>query len=293
MLIPTATPAEIDIEISRIDDLLAQASARISRLSAALDRRYEGGEYILHGTPRVEKQAELRRLVDSQAALFTQRRPFTEEFGRRAGWTRYWIVANGNGHVHSTMGCQTCFPTTEFHWLAELSGTSRTDLVELAGERACTVCFPIAPVATREQPTRIFTPTELERANRRAVLDAKKAEAAKKLIFTPEGAALRDQIGCTIRTEATAQRYYVESAADAFVWDPARGGEGPYGDRPEHRTAEEWAVNQQATSDEAAAHAQRLLEALAAKRGTTVEQQRDALAAKVIGYIKRNYPNSL
>ena len=29
-------------------------------------------------------------------------------------WTRAFLVINSNGHVHSSMDCNTCFPTTRY-----------------------------------------------------------------------------------------------------------------------------------------------------------------------------------
>jgi hypothetical protein len=274
-------PSVIDVEIRTVNDKLAQVSHRISSLSSVLDR-------LQDEDTRAQYQADLLQAIDRQAELFTSRRPLNDEFVDRGGWTRYWIVTNGNGHVHRSQSCSTCRPTTDFYWLAELSGMTHTKLVELSGERACTVCFPSAPVEARNRPTSIFTPAELERQERTAERERKALLKKAKEITTPNGQPLRDSLGLIIKTEVTAQREYIQSAAEAIVWDPANG-EGPYGKRPEHVPADEWTNRQQRTAEEAGDHAQRLVEALAAKRRTTVHEQRAALEPKVRAYIKKNF----
>jgi hypothetical protein len=61
-------------------------------------------------------------------------------------WSRFFLVLNTNGHIHRDMSCSTCFITTDFGWLPELSGLTEADAVEQQGEILCSVCFPSAPV---------------------------------------------------------------------------------------------------------------------------------------------------
>lgn len=42
-----------------------------------------------------------------------------EAFRIRGGWNRAFLVANANGHAHSSMGCSTCRPTTQYAWLTD------------------------------------------------------------------------------------------------------------------------------------------------------------------------------
>lgn len=62
------------------------------------------------------------------------------------GWQRFFLVTNTNGHIHATRACSTCYPTTQFAWLPDLSGLTEADAVAEHGPRLCTVCFPTAPV---------------------------------------------------------------------------------------------------------------------------------------------------
>jgi hypothetical protein len=80
--------------------------------------------------------ATLKRL---QAAIVEQDKLYT-------GWSRFFLVAQANGHIHSSMSCTTCYPTTQYGWLPTLSGLTEADAVAAQGPRLCTICFPSAPV---------------------------------------------------------------------------------------------------------------------------------------------------
>lgn len=62
------------------------------------------------------------------------------------GWSRFFLVTSSNGHVHSSMHCSTCRPTTTYGWLPELSGSTEAEAVADLGSNLCSVCFPTAPV---------------------------------------------------------------------------------------------------------------------------------------------------
>jgi hypothetical protein len=71
---------------------------------------------------------------------------YEEADAQYGGWTRFFLVKNNNGHIHRTMNCQTCFVTTQFGWLTDLSGLTEKEAVDAYGPLLCTVCFPSAPV---------------------------------------------------------------------------------------------------------------------------------------------------
>ncbi len=60
-------------------------------------------------------------------------------------WSRFFLVNNTNGHIHSSMNCSTCNMRTNFSWLPNLSGLTEKDAVEEHGPLLCTVCYPSAP----------------------------------------------------------------------------------------------------------------------------------------------------
>lgn len=62
------------------------------------------------------------------------------------GWSRFFLVTSSRGHIHSSMSCSTCRPTTTYGWLPELSGLTEAEAVNDHGPALCSVCFPSAPV---------------------------------------------------------------------------------------------------------------------------------------------------
>lgn len=122
------------------------------------------------------------------------------------GWSRFFLVTNTNGHIHSSMECTTCYPTTEFAWLPTLSGLTEADAVAAQGEILCSVCFPSAPVAWT---TGVAKATQVARDER----DAKKAAAAAKKAEKALGTVLRvGRYKDRIETIATAKRWLTDAA---------------------------------------------------------------------------------
>lgn len=110
---------------------------------------------------------------------------YDEVYRARGSWTRAYLVDNSNGHVHSSMNCSSCYPTTRYHWLIEMADHTEAEIVEKAGERACTVCYPSAPVEHLARPTQFFTPDEQAKQAARAEREAKRAEKeAAQIVVT-------------------------------------------------------------------------------------------------------------
>lgn len=95
-------------------------------------------------------------------------------------WTRAFLVLASNGHVHSSMDCNTCFATTRYNWLVQYSNDDEKTIVEDAGQDACTICYPSAPADVLNRPSRIVTADKLAKAAAKAERDAKKAERIAK-----------------------------------------------------------------------------------------------------------------
>src|SRR5699024_4847129 len=137
-----------------------------------------------------------------------------EAFRIRGGWTRAFLVANANGHVHSSTSCSTCRPTTQYAWMTDYSGADEETIVADAGYRACTACYPSAPVGDeRSLPTKMLTDEEKQDAARReterAAREEKKAKAASNAP-TASGEPLTVDDGMsrhpeTLKTERTAR----------------------------------------------------------------------------------------
>jgi hypothetical protein len=79
------------------------------------------------------ERAEVVEKIEELNALYT-------------GWSRFFLVTSSVGHIHSSMCCSTCRPTTTYGWLPSLSGKSEEEAVEAHGPALCSVCFPSAPV---------------------------------------------------------------------------------------------------------------------------------------------------
>jgi hypothetical protein len=101
-------------------------------------------------------------------------------------WTRAFLVINSNGHVHSSMDCNTCFSTTRYNWLIQYSNDDEKTIVEDAGQDACTICYPSAPAEVLNRPSRIVTADKVAKAQAKAERDAKKlARIAKEKASAP------------------------------------------------------------------------------------------------------------
>lgn len=73
---------------------------------------------------------------------------------RKRPWNRYFLVTSSDGHIHSSTQCSTCNKgesATGFALVPYLSGSSAEDAVADLGSALCSVCFPDAPVESREQ----------------------------------------------------------------------------------------------------------------------------------------------
>ncbi|CAM3378736.1 hypothetical protein KIPE111705_05585 [Kibdelosporangium persicum] len=260
----TATPSEIDEELARLDIEHAKAQDALNKLTARVQRLVNDGmaEYATELQPRIEQARQT--IVECEAAA----RPLDAEFERRGGWTRAWLVLNTGGHVHRTMACRTCFPSTRFAWLTQLSGHDETEIVEQVGKAACTECYPSAPVDIRNRPSRIKTPEQLAR-------EAEKAERAKakaaKAITAPDGTPLHTKGYGQIDTEFTARRSYADALA--YARHLARASIAHHRD----------------TIAEYREDARLILAALAAKHGRTEDDLCAELAPKVEARWKREY----
>jgi hypothetical protein len=194
MDLTTATPVEIDTVIAAIyvrwyeqcavvqqqagyrDDIkktLDQVDAGTYRY--AWQEKYDRPKYERMLAERTERvQAEQAKAAE----IMRETAPYNEEYKRRGGWTRFYLVDNGHGHVHSSMHCTTCYPTTQFIWLPEQSGSTEAETVALAGEQACTVCFPSAPVDVLKRKGGFEAPAR--KAARQEREEKKAATLAKK-----------------------------------------------------------------------------------------------------------------
>lgn len=188
-----------------------------ARHTADTDTTYRGQQAkdALAEYERVTSDLRINQGVQSELKRAYAARP----------WTRAFLVTDG--HVHSSMECSTCFPTTEFSWLTQFSDHNEDEIVEAAGERACTVCYPSAPtLRSFEKASALFTEEEAERNKAREQRKAEKAERAAKKAAKALEIDLRP-FGLTgyiarIETLHAAKAYLTNS----FQWN--QGGAHPY-----------------------------------------------------------------
>jgi hypothetical protein len=105
------------------------------------------------------------------------------------GWSRFWLVTNTGGHIHSSLNCSTTRPTTSWAWLTELAGRTEDEAVEEYGAILCTVCYPSAPVE--------YTGGVNKKEAARKAFD----RAMREINKTPEGKAVK-RIRESIKTKA-------------------------------------------------------------------------------------------
>lgn len=261
-----------------------QAVEKVEKMAAdetAMDWDRKSAQGALDKWAAVKAEAKANR--EEQA-------PLHAEFKRRGGWTRaYLVVTKGTGHVHSSMYCSTCYPTTQFAWLPTMSGHDESEIVEAAGERACTVCYPTAPAEVLNRPTTLFTKDEVTKQREREERAAAKAERQAAKVakgLTPDGSEF------VVR--------YVEPNAPGRERDESGNWVHVYRDRErrEHfkteRAAVQWVVQQMSWSGAGNRYEYQrpawtqVVEAVAAKHGKTVEEVWAEVTAKVAAKAKRD-----
>jgi hypothetical protein len=178
------TPVEIDTELS---NLWNQEQRHLESMWHYRSRLADQSAFAQRYHAEYERQMEEAKAA--AAELRAKAQPFEDEFTRRGGWQRYFLVKNANGHVHRGMNCSTCFPTTLYAWLIELADCDEDAMIEEWGEMACTVCFPSAPAHPRfSQPSKRDIAAREAKAAEKAEREAAKAA---KAITDIDGSALK------------------------------------------------------------------------------------------------------
>lgn len=224
----------------------------------------------------LERVEQAQTEIDEHASVLAEA---DEEWERRGRWSRAFLVVGGDGHVHSSMGCPTCNRgerPTQFQWMTGYSDAGEEKIVAGAGWRACTVCYPTAPVGDqRSLPTRMLSRDDEAKAAARSEREQKAQARREKAVaagLTEDGSPLRVTYTSNGRHWSREQRAWVEG---------------------EHTEAEEFKTERTATTwytdyvhARGSLYAERepvfsaIEEAIAAKHGKTVEQVREELTTK-------------
>ena len=135
---------------ARLDSARQQAAGRLERVRGSrpteyvtvpFDQPFELAEYAVR-----EREARVARAEAALAMALEDEAPFRAEWDRRGGWSRGWLCLASGGHVHRATWCSTTFATTAFSLVSAVSGLSDEEVVAKIGCKACTVCYPEAPV---------------------------------------------------------------------------------------------------------------------------------------------------
>lgn len=212
------TPVEIDTEIAALLELEAKATYRLSAARHDVTRYLEQAKSLHEGWPDKypvdyrpfgldKAEAEIEKYKDALRTVRREIEPLDAEYERRGRWSRFFLVLNGNGHCHSSRGCSTCFPTTQFGWVYTLSGHTEDEAVAEYGEKMCTVCFPSAPVSKFWGEGRIA----------REAREAKEAEKQAKQAAKTAAAVVDPETGRTLFKTERAARNELSNQVDWLV----------------------------------------------------------------------------
>jgi len=267
--------AVVQAQILRYKKVESETYAKIEKIKKGL--RVPGLATVLDGIELMEDLARLGRFIVAEGnklmALEAEALPYEAEYTRRGGWNRVFLATSSNGHAHKGTECSTCHHgeyRTGFAWLIQYSGKSEAEIVADAGERACTTCYPSAPVNAKG--TKMFTPDEEEAAKARAEREAERARKAKaaadKSITTPEGDKLYEGKSNDSWTVCKTLRTAEIAATDAlldYLLDEWRVGQ------------EDWAhynarMPREQRQIENLRHAGLLIRSIAAKKGLSIQE---------------------
>jgi hypothetical protein len=272
--VATMTPVEVDAFLAENWTAQAKAEASIAGWQKYVNPR--GREARAYEVERGEQAiAELRETL---AGLREAAAPYQARYALDQ-WNRYFLVTNGNGHVHRGTDCTTCYATTQYAWLVELADCDEAAMVADCGEKACTVCFPDAPSEyARLKAAGLLTRTERltadEAAAKQAEKQAKADAKAAKAITNPDGTTLRLRY-TTVATLVTARNELTSALLQVIVLNADRHQRG--------------ATHLSGLIAEYQADAEKLIEAIVFKTGETAETVRETAQAKAEKKYRREY----
>jgi hypothetical protein len=260
------TPVIIDTEIAETTKAIEEKVFRLSSLRRTITSY---GTMSYYASRVEEKEIEITKV---ETALAELKEKLATLNGFYTGWSRAFLVRNSNGHIHKSRSCTTCFDSTNYVWLTEMSGRDELEIAYLAGEKACTICYAHAPSAYFLRECGLEDPEVVEarqiRQARKAEIEAKRQKTG---IWNPDGTPLKVfEYGFqTYKSEIKAERTAQSVAVNLLV-----------GVQSMSRQPRE--IERSNESIET------ILIALAHKRGTSVEEQRALIQIKADAQIKIN-----
>lgn len=197
------------------------------------------------------------------------------EYRRRGSWARYYLTQNSNGHLHSSMSCNTLYETTVLAFIPSVSDFTTEQIWEAAGSDACEVCFPGNPYFERRPTVRLELPErQRAREEREAAKAEREAKKTAKAIANPDGTVLKltGRFGDKIRTEAEASRILVSNLTDTLAVEAGK-----------------YVIHNKEMLTEREADNVLLVAALAHKRGVSVEDVLTEATKKAQAKFKRDW----
>lgn len=266
------TPVIIDTEIAEVMKAIDTKRSRIYLLN---ERIAYNSKHAWLSRETETKEVE-RDKLDKEVAELVEKLRTLESF--YTGWSRAFLVRNSNGHIHKSRECGTCFDTTQYVWLTDMSGRDELEIAFLAGEKACTICYAHAPSSYFLRESGLEDPevteARLARQARKAEIEAKRQRTG---IWNPDGTPLvvLEYAFSRYKTEVKAERTAQSIAVNMLV-----------GIQSMHREPKDIERSKDAIET--------ILIALAHKRGTSVEEQRALIQTKADAMVKKNkrdYPD--
>ena len=260
------TPVIIDTEIAETTKAIEEKVFRLSSLRRTITSY---GTMSYYASRVEEKEIEITKV---ETALAELKEKLATLNGFYTGWSRAFLVRNNNGHIHKSRSCTTCFDSTNYVWLTEMSGRDELEIAYLAGEKACTICYAHAPSAYFLRECGLEDPEVVEarriRQARKAEIEAKRQKTG---IWNPDGTPLNvyEYGFSNYKGEIKAERTAQSVAVNLLV-----------GVQSMSRQPRE--IERSNESIET------ILIALAHKRGTSVEEQRALIQSKADAQIKIN-----
>lgn len=172
---------KIDTELAELHDKIWEINSQILTY-----RDYQKSTEQSRFYSQADKASSIAKYAEKIDELLIKRAPLKDRVRELDKiyvldpWTRAFLVTNINGHVHSSMDCNTCFDTTRYNWLIQYSNDDEKTIVEDAGQDACTVCYPSAPVDVLNRPSKIVTADKVAKAKAKAEREEKKAARIAK-----------------------------------------------------------------------------------------------------------------
>ena len=151
----------------RVTDMTTDEAFEIVAAKAQEAQTYRGEE----AAEAIEKHENAQLAIGS---LVNQVEEHEEHY---TGWSRFFLVTSSQGHIHRSMNCRTCYPSTTYGFLPHLSGKTEAEAVAQCGPNLCSDCFKSAPIE--------YVGGKLSQKQANAILKGEKFVAEPAKVYCP------------------------------------------------------------------------------------------------------------